>query len=507
MTTISIYNLIYKRGFFAFSGALFALVSLFAPIKTWGQCFFSRHGTTSTSPRTGGSPAQRGATPEGVICDVAMRHRLEHDTWHALKEVKRRSTFSTTKIQFGVGYNQPQYRLYGQGQYFSGINLPENGAGTAGGYFGENGHSHFGDLGLRQANMTLYQTGNLPVKLTVGRFLYSSGEERPSFDPNVLWLQNARIAQRLIGVADFTAGRSFDGIRVDRSDEPHLVTFVMAHPSQGGNQADVNPTITDVDIVTAVYTYSQDSLHAQVFYYYFGDSRGAIPTDNRQIEVRQTDLERIALNTFGGGAVKIFEFDDGEYIDTVAWIAGQQGEWGSLSHRALAGVLEGGYQFRDIPWKPWFRTGWNYSTGDEDNSDGMHTTFSQLISTARRYAQTPFYNMQNMSDVFFQAIVQPATALRVRHETHWLSLAENSDLLYFGGGPNVKSRFGMGGLSAHGPSSVGLVTDIDVTYEFSPHLSSTIYVGHLFPADVPDALYPPRRRDITYAFWDLNVKF
>lgn len=216
--------------------------------------------------------------------------------------------------------------------------------------------------------------------MKVGRFLYSSGEEVAVQEPNLGWLVAQRVAQRLIGASDYNMGRSFNGVRLDRNDGSHTFTATFSNPSQGVNQANINPTIYDIDIATAAYTYADISTVGQTFFYYYGDGRGAVPVDNRPIDVRTLDASFINMYTFGGSVVKVFDAGDDEFLDTVVWGAGQAGNFGDLNQQAAA-VVEAGYQYRSLPWQPWIRAGWNYATGDHNANDGRHTTFSQLICT------------------------------------------------------------------------------------------------------------------------------
>lgn len=446
--------------------------------------------------------------PEGLFYDGYARNRYEFTEWHVPEYLHRDATFDDLKAQIGGGYRTATLEAYAQAQFFGGFHIPDKTGGPGQTYYLLNPDEYFTSVGYRQAYVSFKQSGQNPVTAKVGRFLFSSGEEVASKDAAVSWLQSFRVAQRLIGVSDYNVGRSFSGVRLDRNDGPHTVTLSFTHPSQGVSEANINPTITKVDIATAAYTYSEGSLEAQGFFYYYGDGRGIAPIDNRTAEERDRDRSFINIYTYGGSAVKVFGLGDDQFLDTVAWGAVQSGNWGNLEHQAAAGVLEAGYQFRGVPWQPWLRAGWNYGSGDRNTTDNKHTTFSQLIPTARRYAQTPIYNMQNNNDLFIQAIVKPTNALRVRSDLHYLELSSNKDFLYFGAGPNVKDKyFGMGGLPSGGAYNIGVLLDADISYQFTEMLSSGVYVGHVFPEGVLQADFPAGRQSVTYAFWEVILKF
>lgn len=444
---------------------------------------------------------------QGFYYDGFARNRLEYTDWYAPVTRDRSSTFDTLKAQLGYGYRAEHFEAYAQAQFFGGVHIPENATGPGDAFYIKNKHENFGDVGYRQANVTFKQSAENPVSAKVGRFLYSSGDEVASQNGSLAWLQTFRIAERLIGVSDYNVGRSFNGVRLDRNDGPHTATLTFSNPSQGASQANINPTLYDVDIATAAYTYAKSTLLAQGFFYYYGDGRGTVPVDNRPIEEQNLNRSFINIYSFGASAVKIFDMGSNEHLDTVVWGVGQSGNYGDLEHKAAALVLEAGYQFRDMAWQPWFRAGWNYATGDHSTTDNSHTTFSQLIPTARRYAQTPFFNMQNSNDLFVQAIVKPTSSLKVRSDLHYLQLSSNDDLLYSGAGPNDETSFGMAGIPSAGSYNVGFLLDADVTYQLTQTVSASLYLGHLFPGGVIDGNFPAGRRDITYAFWDLNYKF
>lgn len=453
-------------------------------------------------------PADPGSKPsEGFYYEGYARNRFEYTDWSAPVEKDRTARFDTLKGQLGGGYRNDIIDVYAQGQFFGGLHLPDNATGPGAAFYLANGHEDFGTFGYRQANVTLKQSSDIPLAVKVGRFLYGSGEEVTVQDPNLSWLVSQRIAQRMIGTSDYNIGRSYNGARIDRNDGHYTFTATYSNPSQGVNQANINPTIYDVDIATAAYTYADDSTVGQAFAYYYGDGRGTVPVDNRPLDVRTLDTSFINIYTFGASAVKVFETCEGEYLDTVVWGAGQSGNYGDLTQRAAAVVAEAGYQYRSLPWKPWVRAGWNYTTGDNNATDGTHTTFSQLIPTARRYAQTPFYNMENMNDLFIQGILAPTSSLKVRTDAHYLELSSNNDLLYAGAGPNDKTHFGMTGLPSGGSYNVGVLLDTDVSYQITKALSTSLYVGHLLPGGVIDNNYPSGRRNITYSFWDVIYKF
>jgi hypothetical protein len=129
-------------------------------------------------------------------------------------------------------------------------------------------------------------------------------------------------------------------------------------------------------------------------------------TDNRPATVRNADRRHIAIHTGGGHLVHVIPTDIGP-IDLMGWGVGQGGDWGKQDHQAWAFALETGWQPKMLPWNPWFRVGYNRSSGGDDPSDGDHETFFQILPTARVYSFSTFYNFMNNEDAFFQLILRP----------------------------------------------------------------------------------------------------
>ncbi len=167
-------------------------------------------------------------------------------------------------------------------------------------------------------------------------------------------------------------------------------------------------------------------------------------------------------------------------VDLLLWGLGQFGHWQSLDHRAWALAAEAGYQLPDLPWRPWFRAGFDMGSGDDDPNDGLHTTFFQMLPTARMYAQFPFYNMMNNQDTFAQLLLWPSKQWHIRSDFHVLYVTEENDLLYAGGGANKGDAFGFSGLPANGNRDIGVLADVAVTWKVLDYLSFYAYYGHVF---------------------------
>lgn len=451
--------------------------------------------------------------PKEVIFDATVRQRYEYADWFkpSIGSKDESYGYGDTKVQLGIGYQRDIYKGHLQGQYSGVYGLPSDGTGIGSSYYSQNGsNGSSNDVFIRQGYFQLTPTFDaVKTSATLGRFLYSSGVEAPVQDKSLLWLQQKRIGERLIGPFDFTFGRSFDGgsFSSGSSDFGTLSASVF-RPTDGGFVTDGAGQIQDIDVVATSYSLNtklnEKPGQFQFFYYYYGDDRDdTTKVDNQAPDNVAASSGDIDINTFGVHWIQLHELC-GQTVDTVLWSALQSGSWGGLDHFAGAAVAEVGIKFDETPWTPWLRTGWNWGSGDSDSSDGDHNTFFQMLPTARSYAQTPFYNMMNNHDLFVQAIVQPLEKLTLRTDAHALLLSSDDDLLYSGAGATKDEVFGYSGTPSNGHGYVGTLLDLSASYAINKNLTLSGYYGHLFGGSVPDSNFSDK--DIDYLFVEALFK-
>ncbi len=142
--------------------------------------------------------------------------------------------------------------------------------------------------------------------LRIGRFEFFDGTETHPKDATMLWLQNNRVQQRLIGNFGFTnAQRSFDGIDAHIGSGPWDVTAMAARADQGVFNMNGNPELNvDLQYVALTRTAAQGHIVARAFAIGYHDGRtGVTKTDNRPLAVRQKDHDNIRLGTYGGNVI------------------------------------------------------------------------------------------------------------------------------------------------------------------------------------------------------------
>jgi len=327
--------------------------------------------------------------------------------------------------------------------------------------------------------------------LRLGRFEFFDGVELHPKDQEMLWLQNNRMQQHLIGNFGFSnAQRSFDGGDFHFGSGNWDVTAMAARADQGVFNMNANPEI-NVDLQYLAYSRSaaQGHIIARGFAIGYHDGRTNVTKgDNRPLAVRQADHDNIHLGTYGGDLMATAPAGPGTF-DFLFWGAFQNGSWGTQSDSAGAATFEGGYRMNS-PTNPWLRGGWMRTTGDNNPSDGTHNTFFQVAPTPRVYARLPFYNFMNSTDDFVQLIDKPAKKLELRSDLHWLQLTSGKDDWYQGGGAFDSKVFGFTPRPGNGHTSLASVWDISSDWQTSRHFSFNLYYGYGWGKTVVRAIYP-----------------
>lgn len=340
--------------------------------------------------------------------------------------------------------------------------------------------------------------------LRVGRFEFIDGTETAPKNPTIAWLQTNRIAQRLIGNFGFSNGqRSLDGVDFKTSGKNWDVTAMGARAVQGVFKMAANEEM-NVDVQYLAYTRS--AAKGRVLFRGFGiayhDGRtGLVKTDNRPLAVRQLDHRNIRIGTYGGDMIAAIPVHK-QTVDLLVWGGGQTGSWGMLNHRAGAFAVEGGFRFDTVKTRPWLRGGFLRTTGDNNNADGTHNTWFQVLPTPRNYARYPFFNSMNSRDEFIQLVDKPTQRLDVRTDLHFLQLTSSNDLWYQGGGAYDNKAFGYVGRPANNHSSFSSLYDVSADYAVNRNTTLTAYYARAFGKSVVGSIYPVQRNS-NYGYIEL----
>jgi len=434
--------------------------------------------------------------------------------------------FVGSDLRLNATWTEEWFEAFVEGQGVFLGNLPDHATGVTPAegplglgalYRSNNGNNeNEGDVYLRQGSLKWKKLGVPGLWIKGGRQTFSEGKEAVAADPTLTWLATMRVAERLIGPFDFTyAGRSFDSAQASWTHDAWNVTAFGGKPTQGGLALDGMDEIDDIVVGYASLNLTTPSYAkntaGRLFYIYYEDDRPVddrplVMVDNRPQAVRAADVSNIGIHTIGGDVMQVVPTGIGP-IDLMGWFAYQAGEWGSLDHSAWAFALEAGIQPSTLPWKPWFRVGYDMGSGDDDDADGDHETFFQILPTARVYSWSTFYNLMNSEDAFAQIILRPKAGLVWRTDLHVVRLSEDDDLWYFGGGPgreHQQAGFGFGSRPSGGKSSLMEVLETQVSYNWNDYLATTFYYGHEFGEDVVGADFSGK--DANYAFLELTLK-
>jgi len=356
---------------------------------------------------------------------------------------------------------------------------PRGQLGFGGTYFAANGGTDAASLFPKQA-FVRWKNGRHTLR--GGRFELSDGLEVAPKNGALGAVKNARVAYRLLGNFAFShAGRSVDGAQYV-FDTPALnLTAVAFRPTVGAFNTDGLGEVDDIDVFYGALTHSRPNADERVFVIAYRDDRDVLKADNRPAAARAGDLGGIELVTIGAHYLAAFG-----NADVLVWGAWQTGDWGLLDHDAYAIDVEGGWRFsRDRK----LRVGLFRSSGDDNASDGEHGTFFQVLPTPRVYARFPFYNAMNSTDAFVQFSMKPHANVTLSSELHLLSLTEDRDLWYAGGGAFEDRSFGFAGRPANGSDDLARVIDLGIDYALSPKTSFTLYGGFAQGGDVVDAIF------------------
>jgi hypothetical protein len=461
--------------------------------------------------------------PDKLKISAAYRHRVE--MWDFFEPsgaagANNNYQFYGSDLRVKAVWTDDWFDAFGELQGVLLAGLPGNATGAAqegplglGAVYRANNSNDDVDYSgyIRQGGIKLKKLGVRGLSVSGGRQVFAEGKEAVPADPTLAWVQNNRIAERLIGPFDFSyAGRSFDSALAQYTKGALTATGFYGKPTQGGFNINGFDQIDEIDLVYAALNLNHPEFAGntagRLFYIYYDDTRPILKVDNRPVADRQADTGNIALHTIGADLLQLVPTGAGP-IDLMGWATYQAGDWGQLDHSAWAFALEAGMQPSAIPWKPWIRTGFNMSSGDEDAADGDHESFFQIMPTPRQYSLSTFYNLMNNQDFFVQLLLRPIAGLVWRTDFHLIRLTEDDDLWYFGGGATRELRnpgFGYGGRPSGGENSLMEVLETQLSYNWNDYITTTAYYGHGFGEDVVGADFT--NKDANYGYLEVTFK-
>ncbi len=443
--------------------------------------------------------------PQGHPLNFSVYERARNDTWQWFAAPPASETYSYLQSLLRISLSQRLAHWDWQAELAQAAVLhtpadaispiaAQRQLGLGGTYYAAGGNNTEPAAAFLKQGFIRYDAA--PDKnIRLGRIEFVEGVELHPKDSTVLWLQNNRIQQHLIGNFGFSnAQRSLDGIDAHFGSGNWDLTAMAARADQGVFNMNGNP---ELNVDAQYLAYSRMAAHGRVlaraFAVGYHDGRtGIAKTDNRSAAVRAADHKNIRLGTYGGDLIATQPAGPG-VLDFVFWGAYQNGAWGTLTQSAGAAQLEGGYRFTKVPSMPWFRGGWWRSTGDNNPSDSTNNTFFVVLPTPRVYARLPFYNMMNSTDSFVQLMDKPRNNWELRSDLHWLDLTSGHDLWYLGGGAFDNKVFGFTGRPANGHTSFASVADISSDWQATRNVALDFYYGRGWGKSVIGAIYPTNK--------------
>lgn len=449
------------------------------------------------APLSSAQSASSGKSPVSV--SVFDRTRVEAWQWFAAPPTTSSYGYVQSLIRIGIAQHIKKWDWQLELAQPAVLDLPSTAVspvsaqgqlGLGGTYYAANANTEPVAAFFKQG-FARYRFG-ASSSLRAGRFEFFDGQETKPKNTAIAWMQNSRIAQRLIGNFGFSnAQRSFDGIDGQYNTGAWNLTFAAARSDQGVFNMNGNPELNaDFQYLALTHSDWKQRVLWRAFAAGYHDGRtGLTKTDNRALNVRATDHQNIRIGSYGGDLLAAIPAGQGQF-DFLFWGVVQNGKWGPQSHSANAVALEGGYKTGKQGAAPWLRGGWFRSSGDSNNTDGNHNTFFQMLPTPRVYARLPFYNLMNSTDGFVQVMDKPINNVAVRSDLHWLQLTSSHDLWYLGGGAFDNKVFGFVGRPANGFTSLASVADISADWQATHHIALNFYYAYAQGKSVVKAIYP-----------------
>lgn len=456
-----------------------------------------------------------GPSDSKITVSVSNQFRAEFVDWWRPPPESANSinsyNFVANRFKFGVGVVTEHVDAFAQFQHSLLGNLPQGAPGPGGVYYANTPQTFQTSPILRNAWARIRGWGSFEgFSVMGGRMPYGDGTEAKITNPALNFLVQKRIKERLIGTFEYTmVGRSFDGGKI-QVDTPQLTFTVFGFlPTFGGFEINGNKQISDIHTfgVSATAPNSEwlPRSTGRLFWFAYSDERDIVALDNRPRPAREADRGMpIDVHTLGTNWIHTEDAGPGR-VDLLGWGVYQLGQWQSLQHTAWAYTLEAGYQLPELWSAPWIRAGVTRGSGDSNPNDGKHTTFFQMLPTARIYAQTPFYNMMNNQDVFVQGFLKPLQDVSVQLEGHWLRTNASADFAYFGGGATSDTFFGYGGVPSKGQNELSYLVDIAVAWRPTRNVKLYGYYGHGFGQSIVNENFITN--DLDYAYVELFLMF
>lgn len=426
--------------------------------------------------------------------------------------------YQANTLRLGLGYQIEGVKFFGEAEAPAFINLPSNAIapsppgllGLGANYYQPHQNSSQVTLFLKQGFVEFGDQILKGFDIKGGRFEFNEGQDLMPSDPQLKWIVNNQISQRLIGNFGFSdVMRSFDGAVARYGTQSWNLTAMYGVPTRGVFDLYGMDEIRKTDVVYAALNGQTEHLYGnalgRLFFIWYDDNRGLVPTDNQSSSAAAKNTSAINIETVGADAATTIRIGPG-IADAMTWGVYQFGDWGSQSQQSYAAVGQIGYRLDRAAWKPWLRFIYQMSSGDSSPNNNVHGTFFQILPTPRVYALNPIYNLMNNIDAGTELILSPSSSVESRTTMHALWLSSSSDRWYAGGGAFNSNLFGYTARPSFGKSYLGTELDTGLSWRINQYLVLSMFTGHFFGGSVVAANFPHGRGE-TFGYCESIVSF
>ncbi len=432
--------------------------------------------------------------------DLSVTTRLRTEFWDA--RASDTDTFYAARTRVGLEYSYASLlTLFGEFQDARIYSLSPSSSGAGGLYrtFAD-GRSRTHSDRLRQLWLEVIPIEGLGIR--IGRQDVKLGTQAMYPEPNWKYLKIKRGSQRLVGTVGWThAERSNDGISFsyDTGGGHHFYAFA-ARPTTGVfDIEDAYHRQDDINYGGVSWTVKRDTWipHTEMRLF-------ALAYDDDRSERHGGLPQQVEIYTGGFSTIGIYPAGPGN-IDLLVWGAYQFGHYNGLDHSAAAGILEAGYQFTEVPTRPWLRIGVNVASGDGDPNDGDHHTFFNMLPTNHLYyGFADQWAFQNLVDWFAQLMLKPHEKVGVNLMLHQFSLQNDNDARYFGTGAFNRDIPGFGAQPSRGHRTGGTEIDAVVNYDVNKHVSIQGGYAHMWGHGIFNA---STHENVAFGYLELTLKY
>ncbi len=181
----------------------------------------------------------------------------------------------------------------------------------------------------------------------------------------------------------------------------------------------------------------------------------------------QREIHSPAIRTYGVLPGTEVDFDLGAIY--------QFGRDDGQKKSAWSYLLEFGYTFQQLAWKPRVSAFYGFVSGDRNPNDNVNNRFERFFGFARPWSADDNLIMENIKAPKIKIEFQPHRDLQIDGGYNWFWLASKTDrfnnLL---GGSGNRDRTGASG------DFLGHSADIRARYKLTPHINTTVGYSHWF---------------------------